>query len=325
MELESIQTSTTAKLLMLKQGDYEMWRLRIKQYFQVQDYALWDVIKNGNSFKPVAQTTTNNAGTSTTHIPGPVTTQEKAQKKNNVKARSMLLMVLPNEHLMTFNQYQDAKTLFAAIETRFGRNEATSNTQKTLLKQLYENFSATSIENKSDLDTISINDLYTNFKIIEQKVKGTTITNISSQNMAFVSTSSHNNTNEVPSNFGVSTTSPQVSTANLSDTIVYAFLANQLNGSHLVHEDLEQIHEDDMEEMDLKWQLALLSMRAKRFFKRLMADDEAPTNMAFMDFSDSEDSSFELTAFSDADHVGCSDTRKSTSGGIQFLGDKLVS
>ncbi|GJT45612.1 retrovirus-related pol polyprotein from transposon TNT 1-94 [Tanacetum coccineum] len=36
-------------------------------------------------------------------------------------------------------------------------------------------------------------------------------------------------------------------------------------------------------------------------------------------------SGFELTAFSDADHAGCLDTRKSTSGGIQFLGDKLVS
>nr|GEU96998.1 putative reverse transcriptase domain-containing protein [Tanacetum cinerariifolium] len=54
---------------------------------KVQDYALWDVIENGNSFKPVAQTTTNDAGTSTTHIPGLVTTEEKAQKKNDVKAR----------------------------------------------------------------------------------------------------------------------------------------------------------------------------------------------------------------------------------------------
>ncbi|GKA01325.1 hypothetical protein Tco_0673990, partial [Tanacetum coccineum] len=36
-------------------------------------------------------------------------------------------------------------------------------------------------------------------------------------------------------------------------------------------------------------------------------------------------SGFELTAFSDVDHAGCVDTRKSTSGGIQFLGDKLVS
>ncbi|GKF05332.1 hypothetical protein Tco_0036000 [Tanacetum coccineum] len=38
-----------------------------------------------------------------------------------------------------------------------------------------------------------------------------------------------------------------------------------------------------------------------------------------------KDSSFELTAFSNADHAGCIDTRKSTSGGLQFLGDKLVS
>ncbi|GKD60651.1 hypothetical protein Tco_1298160, partial [Tanacetum coccineum] len=58
------------------------------------------------------------------------------------------------------------------------------------------------------------------------------------------------------------------STANLSDAIVYAFLANQPNGSQLVHEDLEQIHEDDLEEIDLKWQLALLSMRARRYFQR---------------------------------------------------------
>ncbi|GJW44970.1 RNA-directed DNA polymerase, eukaryota, reverse transcriptase zinc-binding domain protein [Tanacetum coccineum] len=100
------------------QGEYEMWKLRIEQYFQVQDYALWDVIENGNSFKPVAQTTTNAEGTSTTLVPGPVTADEKTQKKNDVKARSMLLMALPNEHLLTFNQYKDAKTLFAAIQTR---------------------------------------------------------------------------------------------------------------------------------------------------------------------------------------------------------------
>ncbi|GKE15859.1 ribonuclease H-like domain-containing protein [Tanacetum coccineum] len=66
----------------------------------------------------------------------------------------------------------------------------------------------------------------------------------------------------------VSTTSTNVQTANLSDATVYAFLANHLNGSQLVHEDLEQIHEDDLEEMDLKWQLALLSMRARRCHQR---------------------------------------------------------
>nr|GEV41627.1 retrovirus-related Pol polyprotein from transposon TNT 1-94 [Tanacetum cinerariifolium] len=111
---------------------------------QVQDYALWDVIENGNSFKPVAQTTTNDAGTSTILIPVLVTTKEKAPKKNDVKARSMFLMALPNERLMIFNHYKDAKSLFAAIQTRFGGNEATKKTQETLLKQMYENLSALS-------------------------------------------------------------------------------------------------------------------------------------------------------------------------------------
>ncbi|GJW95839.1 ribonuclease H-like domain-containing protein [Tanacetum coccineum] len=207
--------------------------------------------ENGNSFKPVAQTTTNADGTSTSLIPGPVTTEEKAQKKNDVKARSMLLMALPNEHLMTFNQYKDAKTLFAAIQTRFGGNEATKKTQKTLLK-------LQKIRNKPDLDTMSFDDLYNNFKIVEQDVKGTasSSSSLNSQNMDFVSSPN------------ISAVSTQVSIANLSDDTVYAFLASQPNGSQLVYEDLEQIHEDDIEEMDLKWQLALLSMRTRRFFQK---------------------------------------------------------
>nr|GFA71061.1 ribonuclease H-like domain-containing protein [Tanacetum cinerariifolium] len=151
MELKTTKTSTTTKLPMLKQGEYDMWRLRIEQYFQVQYYALWDVIENGNSFMLVAQTTINADGTSTTLIPGPVTNEEKAKKNNDMKARSMLLMALPNEHLITFNQYKDAKTLFASIQTIFGGNKATKKIQKTLLNQMYENFSALSTES---LDSI---------------------------------------------------------------------------------------------------------------------------------------------------------------------------
>ncbi|GKE42676.1 hypothetical protein Tco_1469960 [Tanacetum coccineum] len=145
--------------------------------------------------------------------------------------------------------------------------------------------------------------------------------------MAFVSSPS--STNEVntanvkvsTANSPISTADTPDSTANLSDSTIYAFLANQPNGSQLFHEDLEQIHEDDLEEMDLKWPLALLSMRSIRnqdnrnrnqdnsrrsvnveetSFKAMvaidgasfdwsfMADEEVPTNMAVMAFSDSE-------------------------------------
>ncbi|GJU73614.1 hypothetical protein Tco_1265019 [Tanacetum coccineum] len=247
-------------------GEYDMWRLRIEQYFQVQDYALWDIIKNGNSFKPVPQTITNADGTSTTLIPGPITTEENVQKKNDVKARYMLLMALPNEHLMTFNQYKDAKTLFAAIQTRFGGNEATKKTQKTLLKQMYENFSAPSIEsldsifnrlqkiwnthvvvwrNKPDLDTMSFDDLYNNFKIVEQEVKGTASSSSSSQNMDFVSSPS--STNEVNTAYGVSNANTQVSPASTQVSTA----STQVSTANL---------SDDT--------LALLSMKTSRFFKK---------------------------------------------------------
>ncbi|GJV30790.1 putative ribonuclease H-like domain-containing protein [Tanacetum coccineum] len=304
-----------------------MWRLRIHQYFQVQDYVLWDVIENGNSFKPTTRTTTNADGTSTSMIPGPVTIEEKAQKKNDVKARSMLLMALPNEHQLTFNQYKDSKTLFDAIQTRFGGNVATRKTQKTLLKLqkivsqlafLGESISQEDLNlkflrslpsewnthvvvwrNKSDLDTMSIDDLYNNFKIVEQEVKRTVTSSSSSQNMAFVS--SPNSTNEVNTdNVHFSTANSPISTADTSDSTA------NLN---------------DIEKMDLKWQLALLSMRARRYFQRTRKkitinrsdtagydkskvecfnchkmghfarecrDEEVPTNMALMAFLDLE-------------------------------------
>ncbi|GJR37771.1 hypothetical protein Tco_1213455 [Tanacetum coccineum] len=275
MDLESAQNNALAKLPLLKQED-------------------------GNSFKSVARTTTNADGTSTLTIPGAVTAEGKIQKKNDLKAQSILIMTLPSEHLLTFNQYKDAKTLFEAIEARFGSNEATKKTQKTLLKQIQlailgENISQEDLNfkflislpsewsmhvvvwrNKSDLGSISFDDLYNNFKIVEQEVKRsvTLSSNSSSQNVAFVSTpdsSNEDNTANVQVNTAstnVSTASSTDNTARLSDATIYAFLANQPNGSQVVHEDLEQIHEDDLEEMDLKWQLALLSLKARKFYQR---------------------------------------------------------
>ncbi|GJV68945.1 hypothetical protein Tco_1484454 [Tanacetum coccineum] len=59
MELENSQNNSLAKLPILKLGEYEMWEIRIKQYFQIQDYALWEVIENGNSWVPIPVTNTN--------------------------------------------------------------------------------------------------------------------------------------------------------------------------------------------------------------------------------------------------------------------------
>ncbi|GJX78385.1 hypothetical protein Tco_0325196 [Tanacetum coccineum] len=317
MDLENTQNNSLAKLPLLKQGEYDTWRLRIESYIQLQDYALWEIIEKGNSFKPVAQTTKNKDGTSTTTMPGAVTAEQKILKKNDLKARSILMMTLPSEHLLTFNKHKDAKSLFEAIEARFGGNEATKKTQKTLLKKMHETFNASSSEsidsifnrlqkivsqltilgeiitpeelnlkflrslptkwgmhvmvwmNKSDLGSISFDDLYNNFKIVEPEVKRSVISssNLGSQNLAFLL--GHSSTNDVnTANVHVSTGSTSVSTAItnnstacLSDATIYAYLATQPNGSQVVHEDLEQIHKDNLDEIDLKWQLALLKCK----------------------------------------------------------------
>ncbi|GKG28732.1 hypothetical protein Tco_0416097, partial [Tanacetum coccineum] len=62
----------------------------------------------------------------------------------------------------------------------------------------------------------------------------------------------------------VNTASPQVSTASFSDNVVYAFMVENPNSSNLLQQDLEQIYEDDLEAMDLKWQLSLLSVTPRK-------------------------------------------------------------
>ncbi|GJQ94782.1 ribonuclease H-like domain-containing protein [Tanacetum coccineum] len=324
MELENSQNNSLAKLPILKLGEYEMWEIRIKQYFQIQDYALWEVIEYGNSWVPIPITAPESGPSTVLKMTVPSTTEEKICKKNDVKARSLLLMALPNEHQLTFNQYADAQSMFIAIKARFGGNDATKKTQKALLKQQYENFNATSSEsldsifnrlqklvsrlailgvdtspedlnvkflrslpsewdthvvvwmNKPDFETMGLDDLYNNFKIVEQKVKRTVAVNNDDKNLAFLTTTSPSSTNSInTANTGVSTgnskvntASAETSTASFSDATAYAFLSSQPQGSQLVHEDLEQIHDDDLEEMDLKWNMALLSMRARKFYQR---------------------------------------------------------
>ncbi|GJS99412.1 putative ribonuclease H-like domain-containing protein [Tanacetum coccineum] len=141
MEFESINSGTTAKLPILKLGEYEMWVIRIKQYFQIQDYALWEVIKNGDSWVLVPQITQENV-LSVTKMSIHVTAEEKTNKKNDVKARSLLLIALPNEHQLTFSQYPDAKSMFAAIETRFADNSKENSDESLVEEQVSQDISS---------------------------------------------------------------------------------------------------------------------------------------------------------------------------------------
>ncbi|GKB87943.1 hypothetical protein Tco_0960215, partial [Tanacetum coccineum] len=251
---ESIKSNTTAKLPILKLGKYEMWVIRIKQYFQVQDYALWEVIENGNSWVSVPQTSQEN-GTSVTKMSVPVTVEEMTNKKNDVKARSLLLMALPNKHQLTL-----LVSRLAILGVVITQEDLNSKFLRSLPPEW--NTHVVVWMNKADIKTMSIDDLYNNFKIVEQDVKKSVGTSTGTQNMAFMTAPSTSSTNDVNTanlpydvstgSSNVNTASSPISTANISDNVVYAFMVENPNGSNLLQQDLEQIHEDDLEAMDLK-------------------------------------------------------------------------
>ncbi|GKD49075.1 hypothetical protein Tco_1278051 [Tanacetum coccineum] len=140
MDQDSVHMVAASKVPMLKPGEYELWRMRMEQYIQMIDYSLWEVIENGNA-PPITKVV---EGVETTIAP--TTAEEKAQRRLELKARSTLLMGIPNEHQLKFNSIKDAKSLLQAVEKRFGGNAATKKTQRNLLKQQYENFTASSSE-----------------------------------------------------------------------------------------------------------------------------------------------------------------------------------
>ncbi|GKD26304.1 hypothetical protein Tco_1232518, partial [Tanacetum coccineum] len=113
-----------SKVPMLKPDEYEIWRMMIEQYIQMIDYALCKVIKND-----VTLPKTKIVEGVMTEMPI-TTAEEKAQRRLEVKARSTLMMGIPNKHQLKFNSIKDAKKLLKAVEKRFGRNEATKKTQR---------------------------------------------------------------------------------------------------------------------------------------------------------------------------------------------------
>nr|GEU61533.1 hypothetical protein [Tanacetum cinerariifolium] len=178
-------------------------------------------------------------------------------------------MGIPIEHQLKFNSIKDDKKLIEGVENRFGRNAATRKTQRNLLKQQYEYFTAPSSkmldqtfnrlqklmsQNKVDIDTMSMDDLYNNLNVYEPEVKGMSSSSSSTQNMDFISFSNNNtsNTNGADNNAQAVNTAHGVSTASTQVNAAYSINIDNLN---------------DMEEIDLRWLMAMLTMRARRFLK----------------------------------------------------------
>ncbi|GJV74350.1 hypothetical protein Tco_1494345 [Tanacetum coccineum] len=86
------------------------------------------------------------ASASTEGLIPPKTVEQKLARKNELKAKSTMLLAIPDEHLLKFHGIKDAKTLCEAIKARFRGNKESKKTQKTILKQQYENFTTSRSE-----------------------------------------------------------------------------------------------------------------------------------------------------------------------------------
>nr|GEW70067.1 putative ribonuclease H-like domain-containing protein [Tanacetum cinerariifolium] len=208
---ETIQTVFALKLHMLKTRDCDLWSIRMKQYLTHTDYALWEVIVNGDALAAMASV----SGGVDAAIP-PKMTEQKITRGNELKAKRTLFQL--EIHGEVISQEDANLKLLRSLPPAW-------NTHTLIMR------------NKSDLDTLSMDDLYNNLKVYEAKIKGQSSSN--SQNVAFLSSDNTSNTNEA---------------VNIAHNVSAA--------------NLEQIDTDDLEEMDLKWQVAMLTMRVKRFIKK---------------------------------------------------------
>nr|GEZ46278.1 hypothetical protein [Tanacetum cinerariifolium] len=164
-------------LPILNPNEFDLWKMRIEQYFLMTDYSLW----------------------------------ERLARKNELKAHGTLLMALPNKHQLKFNIHKDAKTLMEAIEKWFGGNKQTKKVQKTLIKQQYKNFTGSSSKSLDQIhdrlqklmsqlkilgESLSQKDINLNLKIYEAEVKSSSSASTFTQNIAFVSSQNTNSTNK---------------------------------------------------------------------------------------------------------------------------------
>nr|GEV05926.1 hypothetical protein [Tanacetum cinerariifolium] len=263
----------------------------MKHYLEHTDYHIWEVIQKGNGLVQVSIDTHRQI-----RVLLPKTAEEILATERERKARTTLLMVILEDHLAKFQKMTDAKEMWVAIKSGFGGNEGLHKGYdrfQSLLSQLETHGAGISIEDanqkfirslpsswsqvslimriKPGLDTLNFDNLYNNLKIFEYDVKGSTGSPSSIQNMAFVSSHNSSSTNEVNTANGVSTSlghnSQKEGSSSYTDDLMYFFFSNQSSGPQLNHEDLEQVDKFDLEEMDLKWQVAMISTRLKKFYK----------------------------------------------------------
>nr|GEU63505.1 hypothetical protein [Tanacetum cinerariifolium] len=268
--------------------------MRIEQYFLMTDYLLWEVILNGDSLVPTRVVNGVLLPVTTT------TTEQMLARKNELKAR--------------------------AIEKRFGGNTKTKKVQKTLLKQQYENLTGSSSESLDQIHdglqklvsqleihgvSLSQEDVSLKFlRNLPSEWKTHTLIWRNKADLKEQSLDDFFNISAVAIVSAICYKMPVSSLLNvdsLSNVVIYSFFASQSTSPQLDNKDLKQIDVDDLEEMDLRWQMAMLAVRARRkghFARECRSSRDSRRNDAAepqrrTSFQDKEEpANYDLMAFS---------------------------
>nr|GFA45907.1 ribonuclease H-like domain-containing protein [Tanacetum cinerariifolium] len=130
-------------------------------------------------------------------------------------------MAIPEDHLAKFHKITDAKEMWEAIKSRFGRNAESKKMQKYIIKQQLEGFSVSNSE--------GLHKGYNKFQsLLSQLEIHGAVVSTKDANQKFLST---NSTNEVSTAYGVSTfsghNSQKEGSSLYTDDLMYYFFANQ--------------------------------------------------------------------------------------------------
>ncbi|GKA90782.1 ribonuclease H-like domain-containing protein [Tanacetum coccineum] len=207
----------------------------------------------------------------------PKTAQALLARQRERKAKSIMLLVIPDEYQLRFHVKgcKDSVGCYQDLLEVHGAAVSNEDANQKFLRALPSSWNnvALIVRNKVGIYDLDIDDLYNNLKVFKADIKGSSRSPSNTQNVAFLSAEDTSSSIKVNTANGVSTASghnsqEQASSSSYTDDLMFSFFANQLNSPKLDDEDLEQIDHDDLEEMDLKWQVAMLSMRVKRFYKK---------------------------------------------------------
>nr|GEW55667.1 ribonuclease H-like domain-containing protein [Tanacetum cinerariifolium] len=262
-------------------------------------------------------------------------------------------MALPDKHQLKFNSHKDAKTLMEAIEKKFGGNTETKKVQKTLLKQQFKNFTGSSSEgldkiqdrlqklvSQLEIHGVSLSQEDVNLKFLYSLPSEWKTHTLIWINKADLEEQSLNDLFNISAAASVSaacaklTASSLPNVDSLSNVVIYFFFASQSTSPQLDNKDLKQIDVDDLEEMDLRWQMAMLTMRARRFLQKTGRNLSAngPTSMGF-DMSKVECYNFhrkghfarECRSFKDSRRPGAAEPQRRTIPVETLTSNALVS